>query len=205
MPKQSSPLLSRPTLRTLTSRDLAQYSLIPATFVVHSRFATDRFDPLSPTDLPEEPCSWKVKNSDLEVSENPAFLGSRFDIRAWTVIGAFDGNRLVGGAIVAPLSPIFTFVPQLSRCAVLVDLRIDSGYRRQSLGRSLVVAAAKSASDMNCERLFIETQDTNLSASRLYSAVGCELFSVDPHGYGPAIQEANIVWSLSIGMVSPTN
>ncbi len=75
------------------------------------------------------------------------------------------------GAGFTQLYPLFSSV-SMQRLWLLNDLYVDQKFRRMGLGEGLLKAAQTFARETQSKGLILETQDTNLSAQRLYDSTG---------------------------------
>jgi ribosomal protein S18 acetylase RimI-like enzyme len=75
------------------------------------------------------------------------------------------------GAGFTQLYPLFSSVT-MERLWLLNDLYVDSKFRRMGIGEGLLKAAQTFATETSSKGLTLETQDSNLSAQRLYDATG---------------------------------
>lgn len=66
---------------------------------------------------------------------------------------------------------------------VLWDFRIHPDFRRQGVGKTLFDKAIEWSREKNCTMMKIETQNTNINASRFYSSMGSYLGGIKKHQY----------------------
>jgi GNAT superfamily N-acetyltransferase len=88
--------------------------------------------------------------NDYDALEPPTFA-ERWDTRAWVVLGAFQDEQRVGGAVVARRTPGLDLLEGRDDLAVLFDLRVAPGLRGRGLGRRLFAAArARARAQLSC-------------------------------------------------------
>ncbi|MFZ6003926.1 MAG: GNAT family N-acetyltransferase [Actinomycetota bacterium] len=128
------------------------------------------------------------------IDGGPGQWATRFDVANWGLLGAFDGERRIGGAVVAFDTPNVDMLRGRRDLAVLWDLRVASESRRSGVGRALFRAAEDWARERGCRVLEVETQHVNVPACRFYVRMGCSLVSVDRHAYPKLPDEAQLIW-----------
>lgn len=171
--------------------DLTEYVQIPARFDVRSKmdvevrngryFLTEQY-----IEVPF------IK--DYDEVENPRAWPLRFDISTWGVLGAFDGDDRVGGAIAAYASPGVKMLEDRQDLAVLWDLRVLPEARQTGVGTALFRAIEDWARARGCRELKVETQDINVAACRFYAHQGCTLTEVNRLAYPDLPYEAQLIW-----------
>jgi GNAT superfamily N-acetyltransferase len=135
---------------------------------------------------------------DTDVHESPAAWGGRPDLARWTLICGFDGDSRTGGAIVVTQPEDDWFFPSDPTLAVLRDMRVATAYRRQGMGRRLLLEAIACAREAGCLRLGIETQDVNAPACRLYASAGAFLGEVRHGAYTEFPGEVALLWYVDL-------
>lgn len=73
-----------------------------------------------------------------------------------------------------------------NRFAYIEDIRVGSEYRRKGIGRKLIDRVIEWAKKGNMPGIMLETQDTNVSACKLYESAGFVLGGIDTMLYGAA-------------------
>lgn len=169
------------------------YRQIPIGFQIESRL---RLPELISADIVADHVEpyWK----DYDELESPASLPSRFDVSNWELFIAYDGEQAVGGAIIAWKTAGLDMLKGRSDLSVLWDIRVHPDWRGKGVGREIFRSAVEWAKEKGCTELHVETQDINVPACRFYQAMGCTVESVDPQGYGPDLDEAKVIWRLSL-------
>jgi len=106
-------------------------------------------------------------------------------------IGAYDGERCVGLAVLA--DDMFKYM-------YLDDLKVSKGYRKQGVGKALIEKAAEVARQRNYNGIYTIGQDNNISACKFYLNAGFEIGGFDNRIYRGTPQEnkANIIFYLDI-------
>lgn len=104
-------------------------------------------------------------------------------------IGAYDGDRCVGLAVMAD---------DMFRYMYLDDLKVCAAYRGRGVGRGLIGAALRAAKERNYRGIWAIGQDDNLAACRFYLKLGFEIGGFDNRIYRGTTQEnsANISFYL---------
>lgn len=104
-------------------------------------------------------------------------------------IGAYDGERCVGLAVLA--EAMFKYM-------YLEDLKVSQEYRKRGVGRALMEKAAEAAHERNYNGIYTIAQDNNVSACKFYLNVGFEIGGFDNRIYRGTSQEnkADIIFYL---------
>lgn len=145
-----------------------------------------------PVDVP-----W-VKDYDA-TDGGPRRWASRFDVSKWGLLGAYDNNRRIGGAVIAFDTPNVHLLRDRTDLAVLWDLRVDRDARRLGAGAALFRASEAWARERGCSALEVETQQINVPACRLYARMGCSLAAVDRYAYAELPKEVQLIWRRQLG------
>jgi len=190
-------------IRQVGPEALAAYERIPIRFRVESVLRVEEIDGgVGGLRLREEKLDQPyVKDYDTYEDQLPTRWPGRFDVSRWLFLMAFDGDRPVGGAVVAYRSPDVDILEGRTDLAVLWDIRVHPDCRRQGIGTRLLRRAAEWARRRKCRQLKIETQSVNVAACRFYAAQGCRLRAIDRHGYArdPRIaHESMLLWYLDL-------
>lgn len=176
--------------------DLAAYETVSIAFEVNARLRLDEFrargalvfDPIEPW--------WK--DYDACEEDRPTSLARRFDMSNWGILSAFEDDRRLGGAIIARDTPGCDMLEGRDDLAVIFDFRVAPGARGKGLGQSLFQQSINWSKAHGCSELRVETQDNNVAACRFYSAMGCGIHSIEERAYGPAIDEAKLIWRVRL-------
>ena len=139
----------------------------------------------------EEP--W-TKDYDAIKGEGPTRWRRRFDVTNWGLIAAHEGERRVGGAVVAFNTAGVNVLEGRSDLAVLWDIRIRPEARSAGIGTNLFHAAMEWARDRGCRTMKVETQNINVPACRFYEHVGCSLGAIDRFAYPDLPDEVQLMW-----------
>ena len=117
-----------------------------------------------------------------------------WDLSNWGFLSAYEDNQRVGSAAIAWKTEGVDKLENKNDLAVLWDLRVDPESRRKGIGRQLFADTVHWARQRHCKRLKIETQNINVASCRFYSAVGCELVTINVRGYDECPGEAELIW-----------
>lgn len=187
------------TVRTESIADLDRHGEISVAFEVKSALEVELIEEgLGGLRLAERAVDepW-VKDYDA-LDGGPARWAARFDVRNWGLIGAYEEDRRIGGAVIAFDTPGVEMLRGRRDVAVLWDLRVAPGARRSGAGAGLFDAARAWALGRGCRRLEVETQQINVSACRFYRRMGCSLAAVDRFAYNELPAETQLIWHLDL-------
>lgn len=187
-------------VRRMGTDALPTYSEISISFQVESIFRIEaRERGLAGIELREERVTHPyVKDYDAVRGEGPTHWIKKFDMSHWGIFLAFEEERHVGGAIVAPGAYIGDLDKEFAQ---LFDIRVHPEARRHGIGTRLLRHAADWARQYGCKHLKIETQNTNVPACRFYAKQGCELGNIDRYAYAAypeSAHETRLVWYLEL-------
>jgi ribosomal protein S18 acetylase RimI-like enzyme len=188
-------------LRVIEERPetLCEYGRVPIAFEVRSRL---RVEPvrggLCGLSLVEEEIDPYVKDYDAIEGEGPTRWPERFDLSRWGIFSAVEGERRVGGAVVAWNTPGVDLLRGRDDLAVLWDLRVHPEYRERGVGTLLFDHAVSWAQERGCRWLEVETQNINVPACRFYARRGCKLGALDAHAYEDMPDEAQLLWWMDL-------
>lgn len=188
IPTPPPPLLL--DLREESASDLDAYARIPSVFTAQTIFAVQ--PTVTGWALQEQAVTPFTK--DYDALEDPRHWPRDFDTRSWRVLAGFVGGLRVGGAIVAVATPGVDMLEGRTDLAVLWDLRVDAGYRRQAVATALVGAALAWARRAGCSELKVETQNTNPAACRFYARSGFVLAQAHAGAYPDLPDEVQLIW-----------
>ena len=137
----------------------------------------------------------RVKDYDAIAGQAPHCWAQRFDVARWWFVGAYTEDKRVGGAAIVPdAADVAMPVGERAAVAVLWDLRVHPGFRRQGIGRALVRAAEGVARRAGRAWLAVETQDVNVAACRFYARERYTLLRVEPRAYPTLPDETRLIW-----------
>jgi ribosomal protein S18 acetylase RimI-like enzyme len=134
-----------------------------------------------------------VKDYDAD-DGGPARWGERFDVSKWGLLGAWIGDRRVGGAAVAFDTPGVGMLEGRRDLASLWDIRVAPEARGRGIGAALFRAAMAWAAARGCRQLKVETQNINVPACRFYAAQGCVLGAIHRFAYPELPREVQLLW-----------
>lgn len=173
---------------------LVEYARIPIAFEVDAIFEVATTPPGVEPRLIERPVvAAYIKDYDA-LGSSPVVWSSSFDLSAWGLLLARRDGRCVGGAAVAHNTPGLDMLEDRPDLAVLWDLRVHPGSRRQGVGAALFRAAAKWAAARGCSELKVETQNINVAACRFYARQGCVLRTAHADAYSECPDEIQLLW-----------
>jgi ribosomal protein S18 acetylase RimI-like enzyme len=116
-----------------------------------------------------------------------------FDLSNWGLLSAWVAGVRVGGAVVAFRTAGLPMLEGKDDLAVLWDLRIEPGMRRQGIGAVLLEAAEAWARSRGCDQMKIETQNTNIPAFEFYRKRGYRLVHVRRGMYPELPEEVQLL------------
>lgn len=178
------------------------YAQVAPQFTVRSVLACEPIDGgLGGIALSERPVESPYEKYGFDPDDVPAKWAQRFDIRTWGIFLATDAGKPVGGAAVAPPSLGLVGVERRLDAAFLFDIRVCADSRRRGVGKALFIRCAQWAKSKGYRFLVIETQNTNVPASRFYAASGAGLIEIRRLGYvhcTEVAKEAMLIWQLTL-------
>lgn len=131
---------------------------------------------------------------DYDAKEPVARWPERFDVTNWGLVVAYDGERRIGGAVIAVSTAGLHMLEGRSDLAVLWDIRVRPEARSGGTGTMLFRAVEAWSRDRDCRTLKIETQNINVPACRFYRRMGCKLGAIDRFAYTDLPDEAQLMW-----------
>ncbi|HWF44226.1 MAG TPA: GNAT family N-acetyltransferase [Candidatus Kapabacteria bacterium] len=175
-----------------TAEIISKYCAIPMAFRVESQFIPHpRAE--SKWDLEEKP-NFQPYIKDYDNDESPHEWPHRFNLSKWVVLSAYEGDRRIGGAILAFDTPGIDMLEGRTDLAVIWDIRVHPDFRSKGIGSQLFEEAIKWAIAHGCSEIKIETQNINVSACKFYARMGCELRIVRPGAYSTLPDEIQFLW-----------
>ena len=173
-----------------------EHGVVPIRFRVESRF---RVEPvragLGGWTLTEEVVHPPyLKDYDADEEEDPSRWLHRWDTSNWGVFAALDGDRRLGGAVVAWKTPDLHMLEGGDELAALWDIRVGPERRREVVGSALFQSVVDWAQAKKCRWLKVETQNINLPACRFYARQGCELRAIHRDAYHELPDEVQLLW-----------
>lgn len=118
---------------------------------------------------PLKKAQWHAYPDNARFSADEIALGK--DIACFL---AYNDGKLVGQAV---------SYENWNNLMLLDDLRVDTRYRRQGIGKALLDAVLDDARARNMQGVSLETQDSNPSACQFYEAMGFTLGGLDRYLY----------------------
>ena len=132
------------------------------------------------------------KDYDAIPGNAPADWPAKFHTASWALLGAYQRDERVGGAVLIP--PGTDGVNREPGVVVLWDLRVVPGKRGDGVGATLFKAAMSWGKGKGLSTLQAETQNINLAACRFYERMGCRLVSADANAYPEFPDEVRMIW-----------
>lgn len=186
----------------VTLESLTEYSTVPITFQVESKFSVEQFKDSLGFRLREEKVAPSyVMDYDVIDGEGPTRWLKRFDITAWRLFMAKQGGDLIGGAVIAISTPHLFMLDDREDLAVLWDIRVKPDFRHSGIGTKLFGKAALWANSKGCNQLKVETQNVNVPACRFYAKQGCHLGGINLYHYTQnplTIDHVMLLWYLDL-------
>lgn len=139
-----------------------------------------------------------IKDYDAIPGNHPTSWADNFDVSNWGLIGAFLGERRVGGAVIAADTAGLELLQGDRHRALLWDIRVVPDARALGIGSALFAAAEQWARRRGCRHLTAETQDINPTACRFYAGRGCRLEQVVRSAYPALRDEVQLIWTKSL-------
>lgn len=106
------------------------------------------------------------QTSNLEVAKD--FLKERFNNNDSVIFAANDNGKLVG---FTQLYPSFSSV-SMKRVWILNDLYVEESHRRRGIAKLLMSVAEEYAKESGAIRVILSTQNSNITAQKLYETRG---------------------------------
>ncbi len=122
------------------------------------------------------------KWEDKDITEM-CFPDENYDYDAMsdsTFLGAYDGDKCIGLAILQP---------GFFRYMYLYDLKVNIKYRGQHIGRKLIEKAKEVAKECGYHGIYTQGQDNNLGACLFYLNAGFAIGGLDTYVYRHTKQE----------------
>lgn len=176
---------------------LAAHGGVSTAFEVRSVFSVEVRDGFALVERAVD-TPW-IKDYDADRDNVPARWATRFDVRNWGLVSAWDGATRVGGAVIAFDTPGLDMLERRRDLAVLWDIRLAPDWRGRGVGARLFRAAEDWARERGCLRIDVETQNINVPACRFYAAMGCELRRIDRFAYPDLPDEIELLWTKRLG------
>jgi ribosomal protein S18 acetylase RimI-like enzyme len=121
-----------------------------------------------------------------------------FDLTNWKIFGAYDGEKLIAGCVVAIKTNNVHMLEDRDDLAVLWDLRVSEEYKYKGIGQKLFDMAKKFVVDNNFNQLKVECQNTNYSAVKFYHKQGMSLAAIKEQAYKDHPSEIQLIWYLNL-------
>lgn len=189
------PVRTRFEIREVAFAEMGRYAAIPSAF--ESRSILDVVSRNGEHELRQRSLVQPFrKNYDLV--EDPMEWLEHVNASSWTLIGAFEDDAWVGGAIGASDTAGVDMLEGRSDLVVLWDLRVLPAAHRRGIGSALFRAIERWGLGRHCRELKVETQNTNVAACRFYARQGCTLKSANRHAYPAFPDEVQLLWTKTL-------
>ncbi|RXV60668.1 GNAT family N-acetyltransferase [Fusibacter sp. A1] len=177
---------------------LMEYSLVPIHIAVTDYYHIEDTKKLSLDEMELRPVEKPYLKYFDTREDNPFALSDKFDLANWQLIACFDGDRIIGGALLAMDTQGVNMLKGRSDLAVIWDLRVDSNYRGMGIGKRLVDICAAEAKMKKCTEINIECQNTNVRGCNFYNKVA-KLYSIKFDAYDDEYAaEAQLIWHIDL-------
>ena len=134
------------------------------------------------------------KDYDAYPGGHPAEWPDRFDVSKWIVLTALDDGLRVGGAVIAMDDPQVVLLRDRGGLALLWDIRVAPNMRHRGVGRALLQAAERAATERGASAMRVETQQVNVAACRFYHRNGYVLERMISDAYPNLPSEIQLLW-----------
>jgi ribosomal protein S18 acetylase RimI-like enzyme len=188
-------------IRQEAVRALPEYAQVAMTFTVETRLELSLVDHgLGGFVLTERQVAAPyLKDYDTAGEGGPLRWSLDFDVSRWGLIAAHDGETRVGGVVIAFDTPGVMMLEGRRDLAVIWDIRVADGVRRQGVGSRLFRAAEAWAAARGCRQIKVETQNINVPACRFYQRQGCTLGAINRFAYPDLPDEVQLLWYKDLG------
>ena len=134
--------------------------------------------------LEEGKWSYSIQKFSEEDVTEMTFPDENYDyekmVKNHTFIGAYDGDKCVGLAILADGFLNYMY---------LDDLKVSQNYRKHGIGKGLIKKSLEVAISKKYGGVYTVGQDNNLTACKFYLSVGFKIGGFDNHVYQGTPQE----------------
>lgn len=144
----------------------------------------------------DEKWSYTVEQFDPQDVSEMCFPDENYDYMEMcgnsTFIGAYDGGRCIGLAIMKDAFLKYMY---------LYDLKVNREYRKRGVASLLITKAEEAAAGKGYRGIYTQGQDNNLSACLFYLKYGFHIGGLDTDVYKGTKQEgkSDILFYLDIG------
>jgi GNAT superfamily N-acetyltransferase len=182
-------------IREGSMSDVSEYARIRMHFLVHTALELSAEDHgLGGFVLTERQVAAPYLKDYDTAGERPSTWSRDFDVSNWGLIAAHEGENRIGGVVIAFDTPGVTMLEARRDLAVIWDIRVADGVRRQGVGSRLFRAAEAWAAARGCRQIKVETQNINVPACRFYLRQGCTLGGINRFAYPDLPHEVQLLW-----------
>lgn len=100
------------------------------------------------------------------------FVDNAIHIKGGGLTVAEFGGKVVGVVLWSPATGPAWFDPQVSHWAELQELHVHPKFQNRGIGTRLVVAAIRQARKAGFRTMYLETEESNIAARRVYEKAG---------------------------------
>jgi GNAT superfamily N-acetyltransferase len=178
--------------------ELPKYGQVSIVFQVKSEFKIELLNHGLGGMIFKEVSIEKPYCLDYDAEEGPERWLKRWNLENWCIIAAYDGNKRVGGAVLAFNTPGVNMLEGRDDISVVWDLRIDTDYRGKGIGTEIFQKCIEWAKRKGCKRLKVETQNINVNACKFYMKQGATLGSINRYAYTNKTLGTQLIWNIEL-------
>jgi streptothricin acetyltransferase len=171
-------------IREMDEENLPQINQCNNSFLVENKYSLHAYNDEISYSL--VPATRFIKNYPPEELDFASYIGNPEK----TVFFAYVDDHLAGQIILRK---------NWNRFAYVEDIAIDSGYRRQGIGRRLMAKAVEWTKSKQLPGIMLETSNVNIAACQFYERFGFKLGGFDRYLYQavmPETEEVALYWYL---------
>jgi GNAT superfamily N-acetyltransferase len=135
---------------------------------------------------------------DADKGEGPDRWLKMWNLENWRIISAYEGNKRIGGAVLAFNTPGVNMLEGRDDIAVVWDIRIDAAHRDKGVGTAIFKKCIEWSKQRGCKRIKVETQNINVNACKFYMKQGASIGSVDRYAYKDKPGVTQLIWNIEI-------
>jgi GNAT superfamily N-acetyltransferase len=135
---------------------------------------------------------------DADKGAGPDRWLKMWNLENWRIISAYEGNKRIGGAVLAFNTPSVNMLEGRDDIVVVWDIRIDAEHRGKGVGTAIFQKCIEWSKQKGCKRLKIETQNINVNACKFYMKQGASLGLVDRYAYKDKPGVTQLIWNIEL-------